>query len=221
MSLKLAVFDMDGTITAVKSSWEYVHKCLNMWDSKGKLYLDMYLNGDISYDTFCQLDAREWQGVEYSKILNIIDTIPVRPGMQELFHLLKINGVYISIISTGLSILSEKISRDFNVDFYIANDLEVRDGLLTGQAKINVSTDLDGIRKRDYLISLMNKFQLSKNETVSFGDSSGDIEMFQATGSSFYISKNNYIGLSYNTHIVKNIFDINDLLVNHFGLVPK
>jgi len=216
MSIKLAVFDMDGTITLEKSSWEYVHKKLDLWDSKGRKHLELFLQGKISYNAFCQLDAMEWAGIPYYKIKEIVENIPLRAGVKELFETLKKYKVYVAIISTGLSILAEKICKDYGLDFFIANELEVKGGLLSGKAKINVSTDVVGIKKKDYLLGLINKLNINKNYVMSVGDSLGDKEMFEESGHSFFIAErqeNNIANFPPATYVVDSLFKVNDFVI--------
>jgi phosphoserine phosphatase len=50
--LKLIAFDMDGTITEVRSSWEYLHRRPGIWNRQAEKYQERFLAGEISYEEF-------------------------------------------------------------------------------------------------------------------------------------------------------------------------
>ncbi|TYO94747.1 HAD-IB family phosphatase [Desulfallas thermosapovorans] len=186
--IKLAVFDMDGTLTLERSSWEYVHRKLHLWNQKAERYQQLFLEGKINYYTFCQLDARDWAGLPVARVKELIDGIPLRPGVRELLVTLKSHRVPVAIISTGLTMLAARINSGHQLDYFVANDLETRNGLFTGRAIINVSTDEPGITKRDYLTRLMHQYVVKSEQVMTVGDSPGDIEMFEESSYAFLMT---------------------------------
>ena len=138
-SIKLAVFDLDGTITKPTSSWEHIHRQLGTWETGGELYLKQFLAGEISYDDFARLDSSHWKGITLSKIQSIAKKVEYNPGVKEIMDYLRANKIQVAIISGGLSVISDKVVQDFNIKDVYINNLIVDDGLLTGEVKINVN----------------------------------------------------------------------------------
>ncbi|MHA2497320.1 MAG: HAD family hydrolase, partial [Candidatus Hodarchaeales archaeon] len=62
MVIDLIIWDCDGTLTTVTSSWQWIHERLGTWE-KGKQHLDDFLEGNISYEEFAFRDASEWKGL--------------------------------------------------------------------------------------------------------------------------------------------------------------
>jgi hypothetical protein len=58
------IFDLDGTLTRERSIWEYIHKQLGKWVGFAEAYQRRFLAGLISYEEFCELDAKVWKGNE-------------------------------------------------------------------------------------------------------------------------------------------------------------
>ena len=175
---RLALFDLDGTLTTERSAWEYIHRRLDVWDGQAEKFQQAYLRSEISYDEFCRLDAAIWKGMKVSEVKRILRHIPIHPGAGELIAYLRKKGVYLGIISSGLSFLSERIKEEFGFDYAVANDLVAEDGILTGDIRINVHYD----QKTEWVENALQTFRVQKEETFAVGDSSGDIPMFRACG---------------------------------------
>jgi len=175
---KLALFDLDGTLTKERSAWEYIHRRLGVWDGYAEKYQEAFLRGEITYDRFCRLDAAIWKGMKVSDLERILQDIPLYEGVEDLLQYLRSGGIKLGIISSGLTILSERMKKKFDFDYAVANELGVTDGLLTGEIKINVHYD----QKGDWVRDAQSQFNARQEEILAIGDSTGDIDMFQMAG---------------------------------------
>src|SRR5512139_1762057 len=90
---KLALFDLDGTLTKEKSIWQYIHVRLNKWYGFAEKYQERFLAGDISYEQFCELDAQVWKGMRVEELMKIVETVPFYPGAGDLITYLKKKGL--------------------------------------------------------------------------------------------------------------------------------
>jgi phosphoserine phosphatase len=177
-SYKLALFDLDGTLTKERSAWEYIHRRLGVWDGYAEKFQEAFLQGEITYDRFCQLDAAIWKGMKVSDLERILHEIPLYEGVEDLLRYLRSRGIKLGIISSGLTILSERMQKEFSFDYAVANELGVTDGFLTGEIKINVHYD----RKGEWVQEAQRQFHARQEEVLAIGDSTGDIDMFQMAG---------------------------------------
>ncbi|MFH1756513.1 MAG: HAD family phosphatase [Pseudomonadota bacterium] len=175
---KLALFDLDGTLTKERSAWEYIHRRLGVWDGYAEKYQEAFLRGEITYDRFCRLDAAIWKGMKVSDLERILQDIPLYEGVQDLLQYLRSRGIKLGIISSGLTLLSERMKKEFGFDYAVANELGVTDGLLSGEIKINVHYD----QKGDWVRDAQSRFNARPEEILAIGDSTGDIDMFQMAG---------------------------------------
>lgn len=174
----LVVLDVDGTLTKVRSSWQYLHEKLDIWQGKAEYYQESFRRGEISYREFCILDGRLWEGVEVEKVKQIIGEIPYREGIYDFFTTLSNNNRKFALVSTGLSFLVEKVKAEFNLDFAFSNHLLDDGKYLTGM----VSVEVDWDDKGEIVRSLKRELGVLKEEVAVFGDSDGDIGMFDAGG---------------------------------------
>lgn len=176
--IKLALFDLDGTLTKERSAWEYIHRYLGVWDGHAEKFQEAFLKGEISYTKFCQLDAAIWRGLEVSQIEKILREIPLQDGLEELLEYLRSKRVKLGIISSGLSLLANYLKKKYGFDYAVANELEIANGRLTGDIKINVYYD----RKKEWVEEAMRRFSVRPEEIMAVGDSHGDIDMLQMAG---------------------------------------
>jgi len=175
---KLALFDLDGTLTKEKSAWEYIHRRLGVWDGYAERFQEAFLRGEITYGRFCQMDAEIWKGMKASELERILREIPLYEGMEDLLRYLRSKGMKLGIISSGLSFLSDWIKDRYGFDYAVANELGVENGVLNGSIKINVHYD----RKKEWVQEAQRRFQARKEEILAVGDSTGDVDMFQMAG---------------------------------------
>ena len=177
-SYKLALFDLDGTLTKERSAWEYIHRRLGVWDGYAENFQAAFLRGEITYDRFCQLDAAIWKGMKVSDLERILQEIPLYEGVEALLLYLRSKGIKLGIISSGLTLLSERMRKEFHFDYAVANELGVADGTLNGEIIINVHYD----RKGEWVREAQRRFNVQPEEILAVGDSTGDIDMFQMAG---------------------------------------
>jgi phosphoserine phosphatase len=175
---KLVIFDLDGTLTQERSIWEYIHIRLGKWYGFAEEYQKQFLAGKISYEEFCEHDAEVWNGMKVEELLEIVKTVPFHPGVEALINHLKQKGLKLSIVSSGLSLLTHWVHQKYGFDYSISNDLLHENGVLTGKVKIQVYYD----KKAEWVKRILERFNVKREEVIAIGDSQGDIDMFQMVG---------------------------------------
>jgi len=175
---RAVLFDLDGTLTPVTSVWQHIHERLGVWDADAERHQQAYRSGAIDYEEFCRRDAAHWKGMKESDLRAITDAIPYRAGARDCVALLQKAGVLVGVISTGLTLLAERVGRELGMAYTIANRLVARHGVLTGEVKINVEQS-----GKDEAVDLFcSQFGISHREVATVGDGEGDIPMFSRSG---------------------------------------
>jgi phosphoserine phosphatase len=175
---RAVIFDLDGTLTPVRSVWRHLHEALGFWDGEAERHQATFLAGGISYEEYCARDAAHWKGRREAELVAIADAIPYRHGTREAVSRLQQSGLLVGVISTGLTLLAERVHRELDLAFTIANRLVARRGVLTGDVKVNVEHDDKGAA----VDLFCSRFGVDPREVISVGDSDGDIPMFARTG---------------------------------------
>jgi phosphoserine phosphatase len=151
---------------------------LEKWYGFAEEYQKQFLAGKISYEEFCERDARVWIGMKVGDLLEIVKTVPFHPGTDELIAYLKEKGLKLAVVSSGLSILSNWVHQKYGFDYSVSNDLLHENGVLTGKVRIQVHFD----QKAEWVKRILERLDVRSEEAVAIGDSKGDLDMFQMVG---------------------------------------
>ncbi|MDY5679509.1 MAG: HAD-IB family phosphatase [Candidatus Methanomethylophilaceae archaeon] len=213
----LVCFDMDGTLTKLRSSWCWVHSCFEVDNEPA---YQAFCNGEIDEPEFMRRDIALWTNknpdVTIRDIAVLFRDMPLIDGIQETIACLKANGIRTVIISGGINLAAEMLAREFGFDDYIADEiLAYDDGRLTGEGKMNVDLRDKGINVRQYI----EKYDTTMERTVSVGNSFTDIPMFKNSGMSIAFNPTDPYTQEAATHTVfsENIADILDFIMDQNG----
>jgi len=168
--IRLVIFDLDGTLTTVDSLWRYLHETFGTWE-QGRIAALMYSRGEISYKQWAESDAGYWAGVSVSKVMRILEKIPYRRGAREVFAELKRRKVKTAIVSAGLSLLTNKVAGELEADAAVSNELETKDGRLTGGIRVLVAVN----NKRQIIEEVAASLQIALQEVALVGDQAFDL----------------------------------------------
>ena len=174
--MKLVVFDVDGTLMNAHS-WQFLHEALGTWN-KGQRYFEMFFGGRITYEEWARLDASLWRSLPLERVKQIINTMPYTYGAKETISILREKSFRVFLLSAGLSLVTERINEETGVDGYLANDLIVRNGFLTGDVKVNVSF----YNKDKVLRKMLPTWNLKMEDCISVGDDPTLIPLFEKVG---------------------------------------
>jgi len=172
------LFDLDGTLTPVRSVWQHLHERLGLWDAQAVRHQEAFLSGRLTYEEFCRRDAAHWKGMPVERLRALADRIPYRRGTRAAIAAARAQGAVVGIISTGLTLLADRAHRELGLDWSVANHLAVRGGRFSGEVAIRVRHGA----KDAAVDRFCRRFRLDPTEVISIGDSDGDISMFARTG---------------------------------------
>ncbi len=209
----LVIFDMDGTLTSVRSSWWYI---LNELGADNEEARTAFVNGEIDEQEFMRRDLAQWMAakpdITMGDVIKMIRNLPLISGIQETVAALHYEDIKCAICSGGLSCAAKMIADEFGFDAYLADDLETdENGRLTGEGIANVDLRDKGASAK----KLMERFGTTKERTIAVGDSFGDISMFDVTGMSIAVNpKDMEITGARADHVVftDNLSDILDII---------
>jgi phosphoserine phosphatase len=175
--IRLAFFDVDGTLKTERDPYVYLHRQLGCVEA-GLASLAAYLAGEIDYDTFAQRDAALWRGTPIAQVEAWFAAVPWVPEARELVAYLQAAGIPIILLSTGLSHHVEQVAAEIGADDWVANELLVENGCLAGRINVRIEWGQKGRVVREY----QARYGVGSAECLAVGDSSGDLGMFAEVG---------------------------------------
>ncbi|NHJ13300.1 MAG: HAD family hydrolase [Candidatus Thorarchaeota archaeon] len=177
MKFRLAVFDVDGTLTNHSSIWWRLHEHFGT-EALGKVYYDQYFEGTISYKQWADFDAALWKGQPLQSVMEVVRNTELTMGAKEAIDTLKERGVQVAILSSGLDVMADDIAKRLGIDYVITNHLLHKDGILTGDVDVRVGW----AEKADELERISQHFHTALNETAFIGDGRNDMAAFKIAG---------------------------------------
>jgi phosphoserine phosphatase len=175
--LRLVVFDMDGTLVDVESSWAAVHAHFGETNSEG---LRRFLSNEIDDEEFIRSDIEIWRRhapeLSIGDLQGILDRVPLMPGAAALFAGLRRPGIRTAIVSGGIDLLARRVARELGIDLALANGFRVTSsGRLTGDGIVRVPVH----HKEQVLEQLQAQLGIAPEETASVGNSEIDVGLFR------------------------------------------
>jgi phosphoserine phosphatase len=175
--LRLAVFDIDGTLRRVRDPWIHLHESLGVAELAAG-FIERWRRGEISYEDWARLDASLWRGFPRQTILAALETNHYRRGARELTAWLTSRPIPCVGISTGLSVFNEQTARELGIQEVISNELHFERGICSGEVSIRVSEDAKG----EVMERLLGRLGISSRQAVAFGDGTADIPLLSRAG---------------------------------------
>ena len=119
------------------------------------------------------------KGLDVSVMQEIAESLPITEGVERLMKILKMVGFKIAILSGGFMYFGNYLAKKFGIDYVYANELEVKDGKLTGRY---VGEVVDGRRKAELLKLIAQVEKIDLMQTVAVGDGANDLPMIGLAG---------------------------------------
>ena len=187
-SIKLVVFDMDGTLLRERSCWEYIHRHFGV---DNREMLNLYMEHKINDQEFAESDIKLWEKasdekIDESYINKVLDEIEPIDGAEELIHSLHKEGIKTAILSGGVKYLAEKWAKEWDMECAIANSIvDNEDG------NLKVIIESSGHAKGPIMNKLLEEMEFTKENVAAVGDTVVDIPLFRRATLSIAVNTNN------------------------------
>lgn len=173
--IKAIVFDVDGVLVPVKSSWGYIHEKLGTVDASERNYR-LFLEGKIGYWEWMYLDTLAWieasPGLTRWDLEEIVDGIEPLSEAYDVVKCLKEKGYKVGLLSAGVEVVVAKVARLLRTEYWMAPLLEFDSkGRLVPGGYPLVEAD----KKHVALARLAKRMGVSLAETVFVGDTIWDL----------------------------------------------
>lgn len=177
MSRKLIVLDVDSTLIE-----QEVIELLASFAGKSEevqAVTERAMAGELDFTGSLKARVKTLTNMPEGIIAEALAQVQYTEGAKELIEYIKSKGSLVAAVSGGFNQLLEPIALDLGLDFYRANELEIVNGVLTGDV---LDPIIDKPAKATALREWAAQSGIEISNTVAIGDGANDIDMLECAG---------------------------------------
>ena len=216
---KLVVFDMDNTLLRGR----FIDSCADTFGFRDKL-MDIR-SSETDGISLTKRIATLLAGKSLADLISVADNIPIVDGTKEIIFKLKRQGYIVGIISDSYDCITDHLKNKLEMDFSLSNELEFSKSICTGEIKIPSfffsnpnSLCKHAFCKTNALLSLLNKYNIKKENCIAVGDSLNDLCMIKEAGIGVAFCSDDEL-LKHHANVIISTPSFAELL-NHTSLPP-
>ena len=137
------------------------------------------MRGELNFERSLRDRVSLLEGLPISVFDKVFKSIQLTPNAQKFISILQKNGILVGLVSGGFTPIVERLAKSLDIAYFSANQLEVKDGLLTGEL---VGQIISPEVKKDTLEQWRKELQLPRERTVAIGDGANDLLMLKSAG---------------------------------------
>ena len=179
----IAAFDMDGTLIQGRLVFALADR-FDLTEKVRSIQSRPQITGHEQTKEIAGLFA----GLTKKDLEYAIESIPLTKNSERTIAALKERDYRIGIISDSYTIVAGFVANRLNLDFVMANKLEVSNGRITGKVDMPLGWDRINcfckisVCKRYHLEKSAHQFGVPIKNTLAVGDTKSDICMIQRAG---------------------------------------
>lgn len=174
---KVIVFDMDSTIVDAEIIDELAK--LAGVGRKVAAITERGMQGKMDFIESLRERVALLKGLSVKTLEAFARTIRLTRGSEELVSALKEMGFKLALITGGFTFFTERIKKRLGFDYAFGNELEIKNGKLTGRLKGRI---IDAKGKAQILDQICRIEGITREEVVAVGDGANDRIMVANAG---------------------------------------
>lgn len=174
---RLVVFDMDSTLIQAEVIDELAKEA-GVGDRVAAITAAA-MRGELDFPSAFRERVRLLRGLRVEALDRVGGRIPLMDGAERLFTTLKSLGYKTGILSGGFRYFGERLQKRLGADYLYANELEIRDGAVTGEVSGEI---VDGQVKARRLREIAEREGIGLEQCIAVGDGANDLPMIGLAG---------------------------------------
>lgn len=173
----LCVLDVDGTLIE-----EEVIDLLGKeaeCENEVALLTAQAMRGELDFEESLRKRVSLLQGLSVDKFEHLYTQVHFSKNAQEFVKILQKHDIEVGLVSGGFTPVVERIAKDLGISLFSANQLEIRDGHLTGNL---VGPIISREVKKETLVRWADELEVPIDRTIAIGDGANDLAMLKRAG---------------------------------------
>ncbi|MGH3629859.1 MAG: phosphoserine phosphatase SerB [Sciscionella sp.] len=174
---RLVVFDVDSTLV----QGEVIEMLAARTGHQRQVaeITEAAMRGELDFAESLRSRVALLAGLPATVLTEVATQLPLTPGARTTIRTLKRLGVQCGVVSGGFTAVIAHLVADLGLDFAAANELEQRDGVLTGRITGEL---MDRAGKAVALRRFAERAAVPLGQCVAVGDGANDIDMLNTAG---------------------------------------
>ena len=161
------------------------------------------MRGEIDFESSLRKRVSLLEGLSISVFDKVFNSIHLSPNAQEFISILQKKGILVGLVSGGFTPIVERLAKSLGIAYFSANQLEVKDGLLTGKL---VGQIISPQVKKETLEKWRKELKFSKERTIAIGDGANDLLMLKSADWELLFVPKRYSKKKYHIMLTRGIF---------------
>ncbi|MDI3211160.1 phosphoserine phosphatase SerB [Arthrobacter sp. AL12] len=137
------------------------------------------MRGELDFAQSLHARAAVLAGLPAAVVDAVRAEVKLSLGAAELVAAFHAAGHVVAVVSGGFNQILQPIAEGLGLDYWVANELEIVDGALTGKV---IGEVIDRAAKEEYLRAWAAREGIPMEHTIAVGDGANDLDMLGAAG---------------------------------------
>lgn len=192
----LCVLDVDGTLIE-----EEVIDLLGKeadCEEEVALLTAQAMKGELDFESSLRKRVSLLKGLSIEAFDKIYHELHLSKNAEQFIETLQENQIEVGLVSGGFTTIVERLAKDLGISLFVANQLEIRDGCLTGNL---VGQVISREVKEETLVRWADELEVPIERTIAIGDGANDLKMLKKSGIGIAFCAKDIVKKQINLHV--------------------
>ena len=173
----LCVLDVDGTLIE-EEVIDLLGKEANCEEEVALLTIHA-MRGELDFEESLRKRVSLLEGLSVEVFDKIYHELHLSKNAAQFVNVLQENQIEVGLVSGGFTVIVERLAKKLGISLFTANQLEIRDGHLTGNL---IGPVISREVKEATLVRWAEELEVPFDKTIAIGDGANDLKMLKRAG---------------------------------------